>query len=89
MATAVVVEASDIRFVAEPELVVIRGFPLVGSGKDLYRLLSVLAQRHTRNNPMALTRGGFEDQAIAKRGSILHVANLFCERPEGARLNFE
>ena len=64
-------------------------FFLVCSDTDLCRLLFVSAQRHTRNNPKVLTRGGFEDQAIAILDRKLHEANLSCTRPEGARLNYE
>ena len=66
-----------------------QNFFLVCSDTDLCRLLFVSAQRHTGNNPKVLTRGGFEDQAIAILDSKLHGANLSGARPEGARLNYE
>lgn len=62
------------------------GFRLVCSEKDLYKLLSVLAQKHIRSNLLPLIREDFEDQAIAKRGSRLHEANLFCVGFEYVRL---
>ena len=66
-----------------------RGFLPVDNDTGLCILLSVSAQRHIRNNPTASTHGGFEDQAIAKLGSKLHVVNLFYGGFVYARLNCE